>query len=191
MRGRLVGFEKDIGICLSPVPRIGSTGKTHAYFPALAACTSTLEYLTALERGNTRGVGSTQIVRFASRYMRQPDFDADTVRVLFEALRHPVAHRGIASGIWVDRNNGAGNGRRFVWKIAAGAKRPACRVVAEDGVVKRDSPWPCSYTHRMHINLMALGVEVRDAAKLYLKRLLVDARLQRNFEACMQQLYPQ
>jgi hypothetical protein len=68
VRGRLVGFEKDMKICLTPVPRADGTGKTYAYFPALAACTSTLEYLTALDRGDTRGIGWTQVADFAAGY---------------------------------------------------------------------------------------------------------------------------
>lgn len=189
VRGRLAGFEKDMKICLTPIPRIDRRGNTYAYFPALAACTSTLEYLTALVRGNTRGIGWTQVADFASQYMKQPDFDRETVRVLFEALRHPVAHRGIATGIWVDRAE-AGQERRFVWKISASAKRPACQILAEAGSVKRDSPWSCAFTHRVHIHLKALGHDIRDAMNLYGERVLSDPTLQRQFEACMRQLYP-
>ena len=132
VRGRMAGFEKDMRICLTPVLRANGAGKTYAYFPALSACTSTLEYLTALNRGDTHGIGWGQVADFAGEYMRQPDFDRDTVRVMFEALRHPVAHRGIASGVWVDRNAGPGQGRRVVWKISAGSTRPACQIVAEE-----------------------------------------------------------
>jgi hypothetical protein len=190
VRGRLAGFEKDIRICLSPVPHANGVGKTYAYFPALAACTSTLEYLTALTRGNTRGIGWAQVADFASEYMRQPDFDRDTVRVMFEALRHPVAHRGIASGVWVDQNAGPGQGRRVVWKISAGSTRPACQIVAEEGVVKRDSPWPCAFSHRVQNHLNTLPVEIRDAAERYAQQVSVDLHVQDNFQVSMRQLYP-
>ncbi len=130
-------------ICLTPVASEAGTGVTHAYLPALAACCGIREYLAALYRGNIRGVGWQQIADFADRYLPQPDFDRETVRVLFEAFRHPVAHRGIASGVWVDRNHGAGKGRRLTWKVSADAKRPACEVVAEVGrerILCRHSP---------------------------------------------------
>ena len=190
VQGRFAGFEKDMNICLTAVPRADGTGKTYAYFPALAACTSTLEYLTALTRGNTNGIGWTHVADFAADYMRQPDFDRDTVRVLFEALRHPIAHRGIASGVWVDRNQGPNHGRRMVWKISAGTNRPASQIVPETGVVKRDSPWPCAFSHRVHIHLRALYLEIREAANLYVQRVVADLNLQRNFVTCMGQLYP-
>jgi len=187
---RFAGFEKDINICLTAVPRAKGTGKTYAYFPALAACTSTLEYVTALARGNTRGIGWSQVADFAATYMRQPDFNRDIVRVLFEAFRHPVAHRGIASGVWVDANDGPNQGRRVVWRISAAASRPACQILPESGVVKRDSPWPCAFSHRVHIHLRALASDIREAADLYTKRIPGDLTLQRQFERCMRQLYP-
>lgn len=191
VRGRIAGFEKDIRICLTPTERLDGSGVTHAYFPALAACTSTLEYLTALVRGDTRGIGWAQVADFAAEYMKQPDFNRDTVRILFEALRHPVAHRGIASGVWVDRNAGGRHARRVVWKISAGSRRPACQVLPERGSVERDSPWPCSYSHRVHVHLKALSLDIRDAANAYTQRVLAEVMLQRNFESCMRQLYPQ
>jgi len=190
VQGRLGGFEKDMKICLTPANLEAGSGLTHAYFPALAACCGILEYLTALYHGNTRRVGWQQIANFAERYLPQPDFHRDTVRVLFEAFRHPVAHRGIASGVWVDRNHGAGRGRRLTWKVSADAKRPACEVVAEVGRLTRDPPWPCPYTHRVHIHLRGLWTDIRDAANRYSKDIARDPQLQANFEACMRQLYP-
>lgn len=190
IRGRLAGFKKDINICLSPVPRSDASGKTYAFFPALAACVSTLEYLTALTRGNTNGIGWTQIADFAAGYLPQPDFDRDTIHVLFEALRHPVAHRGIASGVWVDRTAGPGHGRRVIWKIYAGSHRPACLVVPETGTITRDSPWPCPFSHRVHIYLRSLSRDIRNAAERYSQCVRDDPEMQQRFNACMRQLYP-
>ena len=55
--GRLAGFEKDMSICLTPIDSPTGSGKTHAYFPALAACCGLLEYMTALNLGSTKGIG--------------------------------------------------------------------------------------------------------------------------------------
>jgi hypothetical protein len=51
VHSRLDGFEKDIQICLTPIPSTVRAGVTHAYFPAMAACCGTIEYLTALHVG--------------------------------------------------------------------------------------------------------------------------------------------
>jgi hypothetical protein len=190
IRGRIEGFEKDMQICLTPAKRKGGAGVTHAYFPALAACCGLLEYLAGLYRGSTRGVGWQQVDNFAHRYLPQPDFNRETVRVLFDAFRHPVAHRGIASGVWVDRHRGAEAGRRLTWKVLADAKRPACEVVLEAGQLRRDPPWPCPYTHRVHIHLRSLWIDIRNAANAYSEEISNTPRLQANFDACMKQLYP-
>lgn len=188
--GRLAGFEKDMEICLAGIPSRTRYGVTHAYFPALAACCGTLEYLTALRRGNTRGIGWQQVTTWAQEFMPQPEYSEEIVRVLFEAMRHPVAHRGIASGVWVDRNAGPGQGRRVTWKLFADSKRPACHLVAEEGKLLVDSPWPCAYSHRVHIHLKRLSLDIRTAAENYRRKLAASQILQASLIRCLRQLYP-
>ena len=190
IKARLAGFEKDIDICLTPVKSKTRPGDTHAYFPALGACCGMLEYLAGLYRGDLHGIGWPQIADWAEAFMPQPDYSRDTSRIVFEAFRHPVAHRGIASGVWIDRNRGAGHGRRLTWKVSADSKRPACEVVAEQGQLRRDPPWPCYYTHRVHIRLKGLQVDISRGANRYGHALSADKQLQTHFQACMRQLYP-
>ncbi len=190
VEGRLVGFEKDMRICLTSIELPERKKKTVAYFPALAACCSTLEYFVALHRGNLRPAGYQQVAVFAERYLPQPDFDFETIRVLFQAFRHPVAHRGITSGVWLDQQPGPGFDRRLVWAISAGTKRPACQVVAEPGTLTQDPPWPTTYTHRVHINLGALWRDISAGARLYSAEVTKSPELQRTFATCMKRLYP-
>lgn len=187
--GRLEGFEKDMTICLRPLKRRGSL-TTHAYLPALAACCAFVEYLTGLYRGRFGGIGWQQIAEFANRYLPKPDYDEEAIRVLFSMFRHPIAHRGIASGIWVDRNDGPGKGRRVTWQVSADARRPACEVVPKSGQLISDPPWPCTYTHLGHIHLRSLWVDLRNAANRYSDDVAADAQLQTRFVRCMKDLYP-
>lgn len=189
IESRLAGFEKDIGICLTPVDAKDRAGKTHAYFPALASCCGLLEYVTALERGDTEGIGCNEVSRWALKYMLQPDYDDDTVRVLFNAFRHSVAHRGFASGVWVEKVQGK-TPRRVTWRVHANSRQPSCRLVAELGVLKRDPPWPCKYTHRMHIHLKRLRIDLRSGVLRYRDALMQSDTLQENFIKCMRKLYP-
>jgi hypothetical protein len=191
VRSRLDGFQKDIRICLTPAKSKGGSGITHAYFPALGACCATLEYLAGLHLGSLRRLGWQQVADWAAHYLPQPAYDRETVRILFEAFRHPVAHRGIASGVWVDRHAAAGSGRRLTWKVSADSRRPACELLPEAGRLVRDPPWPCSYTHRVHIHLKGLEVDIRRGAARYSRALVADPQLLANFTACMRQLYPQ
>ena len=188
---RLAGFEKDIHICLSPIPSKTRWGPTHAYFPALATCCGTIEYLTAMHCGRVDGLGWRNVAAWAKTYLPQPDYDNDTVRVFFEAFRNSVAHRGIASGIWRDLKPGPGRGRRITWKVLADARRPAIRIVEEYGTLKNDPPWLCNYTHRVHIHLKSMAVDIREAATQYAKDVLTSRDLQSSFMSCMLTLYPQ
>jgi len=132
-----------------------------------------------------------QIAVWAQRFLPQPDYDCETVRILIDAFRNSVAHRGIATGIWIDQNQGDGHGRRLTWKVLADAKRPACEVIAEQGYLRKDPPWPCLFTHRVHIHLRGLQVDIRKGAIRYSDSISTDQHLLDNFEACMRQLYPE
>jgi len=186
--GRLEGFEKDIRICLTPLHLEGATTPTHAYFPAFAACCGTLEYLAALLRGRTNGLGWRDVSDWAQRFLPQPDYTQDTVRVLIEAFRNAVAHRGIASGVWVDRRQGAN--RRLTWRLTAASSRPSVAILPEKGALVLDSPWECPYTHRVHIHLKAMSMDIREGLKQHADSFASDDNLVQHFSQCMQQLYP-
>jgi hypothetical protein len=187
LSGRLGGFEKDIRICLTGT-KTNDGYVTHAYFPALGTCCGMLEYLAGLYVGRIDGLGRNEIINY-SKYLPQPDYNADAIRVLFEAFRNAVAHRGIASGVWIDQQP-ATQGRRLTWSVHADSASPALALVSAPGVIKRDSPWPCSYTHRFHIHLGRLWRDIRDSVNGYLGELVTSKALQSNFQNCMKQLYP-
>lgn len=191
VRDRMIGFEKDMHICLTGIPHPTKRGRTHAYFPALGACCATLDYLASLFSGHiSKGPHESEIVRYAQRYLPQPDFGADAIRVLFRVFRHAVAHRGVATGVWVERHE-TGSRRRLTWKIYATSKQPAIQVSDSPGVLRSDPPWPCEYTHRAHIYLGRLWTDVRDSARAYADDLPADAALVDHFTHCMRYLYPQ
>jgi hypothetical protein len=179
-------------ICLTGVNAKGRSRVTHAYFPALMACCGMLEYLAALYLGQVgRTLNNVNISAYADEYLRQPDYYApEAIRVLFDALRNPVAHRSIATGVWEDKHNDF-RGRRLTWKVLADGTRPAIRLVAEIGEIRRDSPWPCGYTHRVHVHLGSLWRDIAESVPLYLDALAVDQKLQKHFDACMEKLYPE
>jgi len=175
-------------ICLTPISSKTRKGMTHAYFPALGACFGFLEYLTSLLRGNLNGIGWRDVANWTGRFLPQPDYDRELTRVFFEAFRHSVAHRGISTGIWIDRSKLPH--WRVTWKISADIHRPSCKLVPELGELRKDPPWPCRYTHRMHISLGALKADIVQGAATYATALDNDKELQDRFMACMRQLYP-
>jgi hypothetical protein len=186
---RLAGFEKDIRICLTPTPSKTRSGMTHAYFPALSACCALLEYLTVLYRGRIQPPGWRNVYIWATRYMPS-DYDQDKIRILVDHFRNSVAHRGIATGVWIDQMPGPGLGRRLTWKVCADTHRPSIEVRAENKQLLSDPPWPCSYTHRVHIHLKSLAKDIRQGALLYADEIVGNQLLQDHFFACMRNLYP-
>lgn len=188
---RMAGFEKDIDICLTPMPSKTRPGPTHAYFPALASCCGTLEYLAGLYKGGRLDtIGWRDVAGWARQYLPQPDYDENTMRIFVEAFRNSIAHRGIASGVWIDRKTGDGHGRRFTWKVLADSRRPAISFVEEQKALVGDPPWPCPYSHRAHIHLRSLSVDIRRGAFAYAKDVRADAKLAKKFFECMKELYP-
>ncbi len=187
---RVEGFKKDLEICLRPMPSRTRKGNTHAYFPALAACFGLMEYLTALGRGNVSGVGWRQIADWAASYLPPDQYTGNNVRVLFDAFRHSVAHRGIASGVWVDQNRGPTQGYRLTWFITASGSRPAFSINPKPGVLTKDPPWPTPYTHRVTIHLKALAKDLMSAATKYADDLEQNEAMQARFFRCMERLYP-
>jgi hypothetical protein len=155
------------------------------------SCFGMLEYLTGLHAGRVgRGVGSAQLNEYALKYLPQPAYNDDVMYVLFEPFRHPVAHRGIASGVWVDQRPQT-QGRRLTWKLFAGSHMRAVTIEASAGVLTRDPPWKCRYTHRVHIHIGRLWRDIRDSANKYRADLESDQGLLDNFFQCMQRMYPQ
>ena len=190
IRKRAGGFRKDICICLKDTPSDDGKSVTHAYFPALAACCAFIEYLTGLHRGRLGGVGWVAVDTWAAQYLDRAHYPSDIVRVLFDGFRHSVAHRGIATGIWVDRHPTGAPVRRITWKLDEKAENPSCRLVEDAGELARDPPWPCRHTHRMHIHLAALSQDLCSGAGQYADDVARDPALQRTFERVMQALYP-
>jgi hypothetical protein len=187
---RTQSLRKDISICLTDTPTADGKSVTHAYFPALAACCAFMEYMTGLHRGRLAKIGWDSVDVWAEKYMDRTHYTRDTVRVLFDGFRHSVAHRGIATGIWLDRHLTGAPARRITWRLDEDAERPSCRLAEDVGELTRDPPWPCPHTHRMHIHLAALAEDLCVAAERYASDIAQDKGLLTSFERAMQTLYP-
>jgi hypothetical protein len=191
VEGRLSGFAKDMHICLRGIHKRANNRSvlTHAYFPALMSCCGMLEYMTGLYIGRINGLGRREVTAHAIKYLPQPDYNADVIRILFDAFRNALAHRGIASGVWIDRHH-ATRGRRLTWKVFANATRPPIDVRLDEDVLTIDSPWPCRITHRVHIRLGRLWRDIRKSANGYIADLVASHDLLDKFFDCMEELYP-
>lgn len=182
---RMAGFTKDIRICLKLTRHPAGGKPTAAYSPALATCCATLEYLTGMFTGRRNGPNVDFIVKYAKRYLPQPDYSRDILEILFDLFRHAVAHRGIVSGVMVHERSG----RRIAWRLSTGASKPAIQVVADPGQDPR-APWPCSFTHRAHIHLDQLGKDIAQSGASYAADVASSDRLLQNFAKYMEVVFP-
>lgn len=190
VRKRMIGFEKDMRICLTSVSHPTEPRSTVAFFPALMLCCATLDYLACLYRGQMRkgGANVPMLTAYAQSYLPQPAYDSDVIRVLRESLRHSIAHQDIAAGVWIDQHS-LQQGRRISWYITTDSHGLGIKVVEEPGEADR-SPWPCHFTHRSHVHIGALWRDIRDSANSYARKLECSPDLISKFSNCMESLFP-
>lgn len=151
------------------------------------ACCGLLEYATCFFVGRETFQGRLpDLQRFARKYLSH-GYSEDIIRVLHDLFRNSVAHRSIASGVWIDRRLG----RRIVWRVDETADEPAIEIKEEEGCLTRDSPWPCAFSHRAHIHLRTLANDLKNAIEQYAVTLKGDEKLLEHFHACMKSMYPE
>lgn len=191
LRDRLSGFDKDMKICLKGIPQPNSRELTHAYFPALMNCCGLLELLGGLYTGNTDSTKINRVFKYR-KFLPQPDYSVENIRLLFVVLRHATAHLSTGSGVRIP-TKGDYRGKRITWKIYADSQYPAIRLEKERDDLDEQSPWDCPHEYRLHVRLKRLQCDIRGSVLNeggYLSELLPSKNLMRNFETCMRQIYP-
>lgn len=192
VRDRMEGFRKDVQICLTPVPHLKREGEnTHAYFPTLMSCCATLEYLAGLWGGiaGERALGHPDIAKYAAEFLGA-QYDNESILLLWGVLRSSIMHRGISSGVWVEKDRRKKAPRRVVWRLDELDAGPALALIEEVGTLESDSPWPTPFTHRLHVHLGRLAGDIDASACRYAELLERSQDSQDAFRRCMERLYP-
>jgi hypothetical protein len=184
----MVGFKKDLEICLTPRPHPTASKPTVAFSPATITCCATLEFLTCLFLGILGTPGPAKISKFTARYLPGSSYEIGTLAVLFNMIRHSVAHRGILNGVWVERPDQR-DSRRIAWKLSDANQVPAIDIL-DERVPDHHAPWRCTSTHRIHVNIGRLYREIHASALLYADDLASDAELQRKLLRYMEYIFP-
>lgn len=94
LKARIGGFRKDVDICLTGTRTTASGKRTHAYFPGLMATIGFADLLSGLNAGKLKWQGLAELQSYFTDYMDRAKYPADAVKVLYEALRHKIAHLG-------------------------------------------------------------------------------------------------
>jgi hypothetical protein len=194
-RNRLETFRKDIAICLT------RKDGQHAYFPALFICIAFADLMSALYAGRLRTGGLPDFKAYVTKFMPHPEYDADQLDILYECLRHKVAHLAYPYPVFdTDSAYSAtfkGKRRRLVtWTIFANGRRPAIELI--DLPVARElqraaPPWRVVYNSRIIVRVRRFHTDIVKSIygrSGYLQHLASNFEARKKFANCMKGYFP-
>jgi hypothetical protein len=190
---RVWGFNKDINICLAE-----DASGDHAYMPGLMTCISFLDLLSGLRKGVVDGHDVDDFVTFVLDFTPHDRYGPRTLRILYLAFRHKLAHLGhplFVLNTAKDRRNRFDPPHMLLtWEISSAAREPPIELI-EYPVPQRTKVQPVPrevwYDHRICISVRTLADDAKDAAAAYVNRLETDSILLANFVKCMDDFYQQ
>lgn len=180
-------------ICLASRRLDDGKGFVHAYFPALVTCCGFLELFANLYSGDSK-VQKQRYDRLEaySRFLPGNCYTRDNLEVLYKALRNPIAHHGVASGLHEETSQQSQR-RRITWMITADTQNPALKLLAKSGTLKNDPPKDRQYSHRMCVRLGRLWRDIYDSVDMpkgYRGAVLSDPAQLKKFHRCIDQIFP-
>jgi hypothetical protein len=190
---RVETFRKDVAICLTPNER-----GQHAYFPALIICIAFAELLSSLYAGTIadHGLKREELKRYAAKFMK-PEYTADRLDILYEFLRHKVAHLAYLYAVFDTSTKAAtfrGKPRRRVtWTIHETERRPAIEIIdysMPKQLVQTPTPWSVWYDCRIEVSVRSLAIDIVWSIEAYLQDLQSSPEAQKNFAKCMEDYFP-
>jgi hypothetical protein len=173
-------FEKDLKICLTA----NEQGK-HAYFPALQSCIATLELMAKLHIGDVEKRGQDHVTEYACKYMDQAIYSKDNIFLLYEVLRHKVAH--LSHPYYVTKVKDM----RLTWTVDEAILPRSINLLVENKKLEKFSPpWDVPYDHRLHISIPTLASDILTSIEKYKLDLKEEQNLRNHFQNCMLQFFP-
>jgi hypothetical protein len=193
-RDHVNALRKNLAICMTPNVR-----GQHAYFPALITCIAFVDLLSGLYAGSLQRHGRKELERYAGKFMKA-EYTTDRVRVLYEFLRHKIAHLAYPYPVFdtvtkQDAFHGQPR-RRITWTVYASKRKLAIELQnfsTPRYLVKTITPWPMSYNCRAKVSIASFQIDIIKSIygpSGYLRHLLTNETAQKHFAACMKDYYP-
>jgi hypothetical protein len=172
----------------------------HAYFPALITCIAFADLLSGLYAGDLRNQRLKELKRYAGKFMKA-EYTSDPRRldILYEALRHKIAHLAYPYPVFDTVTKQAFQGqqrRRVTWTVYASKRRPAIAIddlPKPKLLVKTLRPWPVSYNCRIEVSVRSFQSDVVRSIhgpSGYLQHLKSDQEARAHFAKCMIEYFP-
>ena len=193
LRGRVVHFRKDTGICLTK----NAQGK-HAYFPALMTCISFLDLMSGLHAGKLKRNNLEQLTQYAHAFMDRSHYSNLALAILYEGFRHKIAHLAHPYVVFDTSTSKKvpGSRRRITWAVYAGDRALPIKLTpcpSGSTLKKTLTPWPVGYDHRVEISVHRLRTDAVSSIygnSGYLQHLRSNRDARERFAQCMVEYYP-
>lgn len=188
VRRRMMGFSKDINICLT-----SDAKDDKAFMPGLMATISVIDLLSGLNYGKVEGHNEVQFIQFVQEFVpgRYDDYE---LKVLYIAFRHKLAH--LSHPYFVLNTAKAPKLKQramlLTWQISSDAHEPPIRItkLRRSRLTRRQPvPWPTRMDHYMFISIRTLADDAMKMARAYVAKLKSDPDLWKKFRNCMGEFY--
>jgi hypothetical protein len=196
IRRRVMGFRKDIDICLT-----ANHKRSHAYMPGLMATLSFLDLLSGLYAGKVEGHNDRHFLDYAKAFMPPGRYNPDELKILYIGFRHKLAHLSHPYFVFDTsrdiRNRFKGMARkRVAWTICAAPRKQPLELIAyakRQRMKQQPTPRNIYYDHRIKVSIRSLATDAMKTVRGpngYLKRLETSPALRARFRKCMSDFYP-
>jgi hypothetical protein len=184
-------FRKDINICLTR-----DANNSHAYFPALITCIAFADFLSGLYAGKLDGHGLNELKTYASKFMNTTDYTPDRLDILYECLRHKVAHLAQPYAVFDTHSKPKFRSKQrhlVTWTVEARAGRPPIEIrplKPAKQISRAVTPWPVYCDHMVFVRLRSLASDIEKTIPKYLRHLRENGVTRRHFMNCMMVYFP-
>jgi hypothetical protein len=166
----------------------------------LITCIAFADLVSGLYAGNLKSHGLRELKAYAAKFMDSNSYDSDRLDILYEFIRHKVAHLGqpyvVFDTITKQQAFSPMARKRIAWTVNASRHTPSIRLISYRTprvLVKTLTPWKVSYDHRVTISVRSLAVDIVSSIHNpngYLDHLSNDQRARSRFAKCMVEFYP-
>jgi len=157
------------------------------------------DLLAGLYAGKIKDHGRLELQSYFSHFMDRAQYPSDGLDVLYEGLRHKIAHLGHPLVVFDTATKPkvfTGPRRRYGWTVYASERSSPIELVhysAPKLATKHTPPWDVSYDSRIKVSVSSLSKDLIASVFKhdgYYSRLESDPAALSAFMKCMEEFYP-
>jgi hypothetical protein len=157
------------------------------------------DLLSGLNAGKLKGQSLPDLQAYFSSYMDRNRYPEEAVKVLYEGLRHKIAHLGHPYVVFDTKSKPLvfdAPHKRYAWTVGAARRDPPLQLTnypKAQFVKKHSPPWEVWFDSRIRVSVRSLASDLiafvfKSAG--YFERLTDGSVPLKNFMKCMEEFYP-